>query len=267
MDEACKLGKFFNIVFDNLGIGRMLFCPKFYRPTDGKNTETTAISSVFFYELCLGELYLHSVIKGLNRWKGILGEYNGEFQGNWKYYALSKRMNSIRLYGGDEDDYNPDGSVRTEVDNERLSCFTVINDLIPNEKDLFKDSRPSDLSYFARMLITCGKIDIGDIFKSCFGKKLLTYRMEEGKMVENSFSEEILIRIENENSAFLVANTLFAVCKRVRELVDGVKGLDRYEDNREFLSSKLPAGINGLLNLEVEPLNVFDPADIIEGVN
>ncbi|MDR0573028.1 MAG: hypothetical protein LBG96_03180 [Tannerella sp.] len=261
VDDGSKLGKFFNIVFDKICVSRILFSPKFYEREEKENVRIRATSSIHFYELCLGELYLHSVITGLNRWKEILSEYNGEFQGRWKYYALSKRMDAIRRYGGEDGDYNPDGSIREGVDNARLSCYTVVNDLVSSDyRDIFTDSRPENLFHFARQIVTGESMSITDMFKSCFGKKLPTYRMEGGQMVEIRFSEELLMRIERENSACLVANTLLAVCNRISELVDTVKSLDRYQDNGKFLSAILPSDIDKLFNMEVEPLAIFDPA-------
>jgi hypothetical protein len=261
VDDGSNLGKFFNKVFDKLGTSRILFSPRYYEREGKEGTGVQAASPIPFYELCLGELYLHSVISGLNRWKEILGEYNGEFQGRWKYYAHSKRMDSIRRYGGEEDDYNPDGSIRMKVDNERLSCYTVVEQLVSSDyRDIFTETGPENLLKFAHYIVIGESMDTASMFKHCFGKRLPTYRMEDGKMVENRYSEELLMRIERTDTACLVANILLEVSSRIKYLTDAVRDLDKYQDNGTFLKTILPSEIDRLLNLEVEPLNVFDPS-------
>ncbi|MDR1348023.1 MAG: hypothetical protein LBJ63_06290 [Prevotellaceae bacterium] len=261
VDESTALGRFINIVFSKLFMARAISAPISYEAVKekGKKIENhKERAALHFYDLCLGELYLHSIIDNLNRWQRILKEYNEEFQSNWRYYASSKRLDSIREYGGEADDYNDDGSIKTDVSDEELLNYSVIGDLIPDSwSDTFIHTIPQDLYPFASFIPVNEKINAFEIFEQCFGKKPTTYRMENGIMKENTFADELIHRIEREDSAELTANTLIAVCVEAIFIVCTTKELDRNKNNEGFLSKFLPAYINNLFELKIEPIQIF----------
>ncbi|MCL1933272.1 MAG: hypothetical protein FWF53_05640 [Candidatus Azobacteroides sp.] len=260
VDDSTDLGKFFNIIFDKLNIVRMIYCPQSYESLRIEGEEPgnvkTALADVF-YDLCLGELYLHGVIKNLNRWQELINEYNVGFVSSWKYYAISKRTDAINEYGGDESDYNEDGSVRPAGDDDLIS-YSIIKYLVPDDRrDIFVTTRTGDLFRFAELITASGKFDVTDAIRKCFKVKIPSYRSENGEMIENTFADELIYRIEKEDSAVLIANTLMTVCNEIRRMINEVKRLDKKSDNKEFFS-RLPYRIRDIFDLKVEPCNFFE---------
>jgi len=263
IDESSNLAKFFNTVFSKLDIARMMHAPVSYdriKTTEGVVENHKEYCASRFYELCLGELYLHSIINNLNRWQKLLEEYNGEFQSSWRYYAMSKRMDLIKEYGGEESDYNEDGSIKTIVNDDCLSGYSIIGDLVnDNCLDIFIETNPEDLYDFASYIVINENINIIDLFEKTFGKKLTSYRLRDGEMIENTFADEIINKIEKEDSACLTANTLLGVAVSVKSLINNIKKLDKKQDNKDFLSVFLPFEIQNILDLRITSLNIFKP--------
>ena len=263
IDESSNLAKFFNTVFSKLDIARMMHAPVSYdriKTTEGVVENHKEYCASNFYKLCLGELYLHSIINNLNRWQKLLEEYNGEFQSSWRYYAMSKRMDLIKEYGGEESDYNEDGSIKTIVNDDCLSGYSIIGDLVnDNCLDIFIETNPEDLYDFASYIVINENINIIDLFEKTFGKKLTSYRLRDGEMIENTFADEIINKIEKEDSACLTANTLLGVAVSVKSLINNIKKLDKKQDNKDFLSVFLPFEIQNILDLRITSLNIFKP--------
>jgi hypothetical protein len=255
VDESTKLGKLINTAFDKLITVRMMCCPQFY----AQETENQkALTSGLFYDLCLGELYLHSLVENLHQWQEILYKYNGEFEGRWKYYAASKRLDYIKADGGDEDDYLEDGSVKTNISEEELTQYSVVDDLVPDYcRSIFLDTKPENLMRFFQYIVINSNLNINDVFQRATGKTLKTYRIEDEEMVENTFVDELFLKIDKEDSATLVVNTLFSVVLQINILIKKISELNKANDNRQFLSM-LPKLIQDILDVKIELVNVFE---------
>jgi len=253
VDGSTTLGKFFNIVLDKLDILRAVYYPHSYetlRISGHKTEEVKLISGNVFYDICLGELYFHSVIENLTRWQEVINEYIVDFNCKWKYYAVSKRMNSIGKYGCDKNDCS--------ASEDELTLYSIINNLGSNDwQDMFLTARSVDLYPLALKLKVFGSIDVNDMFQKCFKVKIPSYRLENGEMIENSFADELIYRIEREDSAVLAANTLMTVCNEICRMINDVKRLDMKSDNKDFFNH-LPYRIQDILDLNVEPKNFFD---------
>ena len=98
IDDDSLLANFFNKVLGNLDMERIISAPRTYRHKDDENSRYCID---LFYDTCLWEMYLHQFIYKLNGWIKTLDEYLTEFSGSWKYYASSKRIESVNEYGGD----------------------------------------------------------------------------------------------------------------------------------------------------------------------
>ncbi|MDR2057656.1 MAG: hypothetical protein LBP83_05135 [Dysgonamonadaceae bacterium] len=254
VDESTKLGKFFNLVLSNLEISRILHAPKTFIRKDSALYEHLPCSEHEFYRLCLLEIYLHSIISNLHRWKEETKEYINEFSCRWRYYASAKRLESIREYGGGEEDYKPDGSIKTAVGNEVLSHYHIAEYLAPDMNDIFTQTELSDLIFISGHLITESKMDISDMLQGAFGgERPKSYRMENGKMIQNEWTDDILRKVQNENDAWLTVDTLFGVFHEVATLVNTVKNMSRTDDHEAFFR-RLPGKIQDLIDLNIEPL-------------
>jgi hypothetical protein len=258
VDGSSKLGRFFNEVFDKMYPTRILSAPSIYmkesKDTEGAHIEYGMIvkSAILFYKTCQIELYFHAVMNGLEYWINILAKYNGQFESNWNYYAASKRVDCINEYGGEEEDYEPDGSIKVDVDDDKLKSYTVVHDLLNEDvKDVFTQTPIEGICDFARFILKNGCIDAIDLLQNASGKRLKTYRRENGKMVENTFSDEVIQKLEKEESYCHAANTLIAVGIEIATLVAAIKQLDENKDNKSFFYTYLPEKIQDILNLRI----------------
>ena len=122
VDNSTKLGKLFNRCMDSVDTMRIISSP-----VDFSEKENTNVA-VMFYDSCLIELYLHSVIDSLNRLRSIANKYINEFGCNWKYYATCNRSDLIQEYGGDENDYDDSGNIVPATD-EKLISYSIVSDI------------------------------------------------------------------------------------------------------------------------------------------
>ena len=77
----------------------------------------------YIYCSCLlFEDYASSFVAKLRQIINTISIYDTEFGFRWKYYASSKRINLIKEYGGDDEDYNKDGSVITLGIPDEKTC-------------------------------------------------------------------------------------------------------------------------------------------------
>jgi hypothetical protein len=195
---------------------------------------------------------MHSIFRNLTEWKKIVNEYNTEFYGSWKFYATSKRMESIKKYGGEEDDYNSDGTIRTSATDAELERYSVIRDLVHDDwKDIFLKTKPFDLHSFYTGIALQAEISLGDIFKSISGKRIKSYRKgEDGKMIENTWVDEAMSKAEDQLAAGQITDMLYSAVCAVCGLIDEVRGLNRADDNKEFFQS-LNRRIQNIFDLEI----------------
>jgi hypothetical protein len=192
----------------------------------------------------------------LHQWQEILYKYNGEFEGRWKYYAASKRLDYIKEYGGGEDDYLEDGSVKTNISEEELTQYSVLDDLVSDFfRSIFIETKPENLMSFFQYIVINSNLNINDIFQRTTGKTLKTYRIEDEQMVENTFADEVLQKIDYEDSALLLVNTLFSVVLQINILIKKISELDKANDNRQFLSM-LPELIQDILDVKIVPVDM-----------
>jgi hypothetical protein len=264
VDGSSKLGRFFNEVFKKIDTARTLSAPSIHMKAN-EDTEGVHIgqgmivkSAILFYKICQIELYFHAVINGLENWINILAQYNGEFESNWSYYAGSRRVDCIDRYGGEEEDYEPDGSIKVDVDDDKLTSYTIVHDLLgAGLIDIFTQTPIEGICDFAWLIANSARIDTNDIFQKVSGKRLKTYRRENGKMVENTFSDEVIQKLEKEESYCHAANTLIAVGIEIISLVTCIRELDEKKDNKSFFYTYLPERIQDILNLRVDTPDDF----------
>ncbi|MDR0682036.1 MAG: hypothetical protein LBG15_09355 [Dysgonamonadaceae bacterium] len=262
VDESSELGRFFNLVFSKLNIPRIIHAPKIFA---GKEDERRQYKAEAFYRLCLSEMYLHSIIDNLCKWKKETEEYINEFSCRWRYYASAKRLESIRQYGGDPDDYNPDGSIKNTVDDKILSSYHIAEHLAPSDwNEIFTQTRLTDLLFIADLIIIESKMDIADIFqKAVGGERLKTFRMEDGKMIENDWADDLMRKSQDENNAVLTVDTLFSILYEVTTIAEEMKTISRTDDNDDFFR-RLPRRIQNLFDLK--NIETFPLSEIIQNI-
>jgi hypothetical protein len=221
---------------------------------DGWNNTEQAL---MFYELCLMEQYLHSIIHNLTEWQALTTIYAGEFQYSWKYFALSNRMDLIKEYGGEDDDYNEDGSIRTNFSDEELITDTIVAELSDTHtKSIFHSTTPMDCLTMCNMLVFLGANCIIDFLKNSSGKPIKTFRKDDdGELIENDWMDEAMHKAAKELAHEDLATILWSVLLAVYALVLQVKDLPKTEDNKEFFMS-LPKKIDHIFQLRIQPIKL-----------
>lgn len=252
--DDSRMAKTFNTMFDKLDIVRVCSAPLIFEQT--KNDEQIAM----FFETCLWEKYLHEVVSKLNYWGKVLDEYFCDFEGSWKYYAASHRLESLQEGGGNDDDYNEDGSVRKDnLTDKDLIPYSVIGDLIFDDwMDIVQDTTNENLYGLCAALQVRSKVSITDILKECFGQEIQTYKQDaNGNRVPMSFADKILAQVSGEVDAEAYSAIVILVCDGVREILSQLKSLDRPQDNKEVLQS-IRRDIGLLLDLRFEEMTLVN---------
>jgi hypothetical protein len=248
VDDSTELGKLFNLAFEKLATTRIMYAPRtFFR---AGLSEVKQLCEKNFYGLCLGEIYMHSVIDTLAQWKQTSEQYITEYDCRWKYYAADQRLKLIREWGGSEDDYNPDGSVKTSVGEEQLKEFSVVEDLIPEYNDVFTQTQLEDLVFLALHLFAEADTDINDFFQKETGKRLTTYHYQNGQMIANDWADELLHKASEKEAASVLIDALFGAFFAVIQLASEVRELNPADDNRDFFLN-FPQRIQNIFELRI----------------
>lgn len=249
VEDGSNLGLLFNEVFDALEPSRSVSAPDTSSVNGWKDQKKQAVT---FYDMCLLEIYLHNIIETLSEWKTVSTRYNDEFHGSWKYYAVSRRLEGIRESGGEDDDYNEDGSIKTDVSDEKLIEDTVLTELAhPHWKSIFLSTEPSDCLKYCYMIIQAGNYSFKDAIVEKTGKTFKTYRLEDGQMIENDWMDDALHKVEKQLAHDKVALLLWSALIALRNLVNEIQKLPQTEDHKEFFQS-LPQRIQNILDLKIQ---------------
>lgn len=246
IDDKSKLAFFFNEVLSKLDIIRIFSCPTTFEKLDKG-------IALRFYEGCLWEMYFHKVVSKLNHWNTLLYNYFTEYEGSWKYYASSKRLELIKEYGGEDSDYDSSGNIRTlNLSTEDLKHYTIVSDMIPDDwEDIAQETKPEHLETLCISLKVEAKTSLTDIFKKSTGQELTMYKEENGKMVPMTFADKALSQASDEAFADGYSALILYVCKEMQFIIERIKGLDKFKDNKEELES-ISVVINDLLNLKIK---------------
>lgn len=246
IEHDCNLAKLFNHAIRHLERVRIVSAPIDFFQKDGTRSEQI----VMFYESCLWELYLHGVVNKLETWKNAINEYLGEYNGSWKYYASSKRLDSIREHGGEPEDFDENGEIRTEglTDNE-LEGYTLKYDLDDQVRNAAISAYPRNLESMFYMLIGFASLHPIEIINMALGSNLKQYKQdEEGNMVEMTFAEKAQQKAMNQTSMDDLVKILVAVVYEFRSLVQFIENVPSFEDYKDELTDFNMKVIN-LMNL------------------
>lgn len=248
VDDDTNLGKLFNFAFRYCRMPLMSCAPRTFSSYGNDWEECAGV----FFQLRLAEMYLHSIIENICRWKADAEIYNTEFGGSWKYYASSKRIDSIRECGGDDDDYNADGSIKTKVSKRVLRYYTIVEVLSDRDWcNIFTDTYPSDMCFFCRLIVSAQNLSINDIFRKMGKQPITMYKKEGNNMVACDWTDEAMMKAERQSSSEEFVDVLFGVFVAVRNLVDEMLALKPMEDNKDFFLA-LPGRIQNILDCKIE---------------
>lgn len=153
VDNTCKLASFLNNVLEELDIVRIISGPKTF---DYVKTHKNIQKEVWmFYESCLWERWLTEIVPKLTDWVNCIDTYFNEYLGSWKFFAAADRINCIREFGGEPEDYDADGNIIAEgISDEELAHYSVLSRLVQDDwMDIVQDTSPDDLDGMYSVLV------------------------------------------------------------------------------------------------------------------
>lgn len=244
-DEA-RLASFFNSIMRRLNPMRMMCAPKsFHRVKD-----IAAFQDEKYCDFCRNEMWMHEVIITLRDWEEILDEYFGEFEGAWKYYAASKRLEYLEENEEEETEATRD---------EDYYPFSVVTDLYDEEfTDIVSETVPDDLNGLCGDLFSNAKMDIVSGLRKKFGaeKVQMFKETEDGEVVPLSQEEYELNNISFQVQADDDIKRIKAISAVICTLYEMIKSCPCNEDNTETLTDVREAA-KALLDLDFDTLDTI----------
>lgn len=232
INDEGRLAFLFNKIIEHLNITRIISAPQTFSGLNERH------GCDLFYSTCLWEMYLHGVVSRLKSWIESLEEYETEYSSSWKYYAASRRLDFIKKYGGEEEDYNEDGSIRTiGVSDKELESYSILSVLVFNDwRDIVQETSPTDLSGLIAALQTDASFSTSDIVKEGLGIDLPFYKIDEnGDMVKATFADNVLQKAVKGNTADYLSSALLYICNEMQSIIQSIRSMDKAKDNKEEL--------------------------------
>ena len=256
VNENCVLAVFFNKIIGELETVRIFSSPRTFEDTKKENKDYSAI----FYQTVLWELWFHGVVERLNEWNEILNEYFSEYEGKWKFYACSKRIESINEYGGEESDYNEDGSIRTlNLTEDDLRHHTALGEMVQDDwRDIVQETTCADFQYMIKCLKAHASFSLPDVFKEFFGIEITTYKQDEnGNMVPMNFADKAMDKAVEQYTADGMAIGITLVCEFIQRIIRDIRAMDMFSDNRDKLI-QLHKDVRNILDFNLDKVSYVE---------
>ena len=235
VEVTCEYDKLVNKILKSFQTAAIIMQPRTFEDIHDERKSDMALGH-FTNILCVEWLKESSM--RLRKWTNIINSYITEFNGQWKYYAASKRLEFLKEYSGDDSDYDNDGNIRTEgLTDEEYKSFTVMNDLYDDGfRDIIQDAIPEDLYHFTATVSADASIDIRDMFG---GKHVPVYKVDnDGTIREVSVAEQevdkAVRQVTADDTVTLFTLTFYAIwyiCRQLQSLAEN----HPYENNVVFL--------------------------------
>lgn len=229
IDDDSLIASFFNTCLKGCNTAMIFSAPRTFTQHDGN----------YIYCSCLlFEDYASSFVAKLRQIINTISIYDTEFGFRWKYYASSKRINLIKEYGGDDEDYNKDGSVITlGIPDEKLASYSVVADLYEeNVIDNVQDTMPRDLQRITTIMQMNASTTITDMFEQAIGKTVLPSKVDEdGNIKYMSRMDVEMGKAINKADADTQIQMLYLTCGAMQYILTCIKNLSKTKDNKEEL--------------------------------
>jgi hypothetical protein len=237
------LVELFNLSLDKLNTLRMTTAPA---NTNLMEYNHTSVYSTF-YLICQYEIYLHEAVNLLRQWKTEAKIYCNEFAASWRYYALSTNLDLIKRYGGEDSDYNQDGTIRTNWTDEELQSSALINSWL-EFNNIVLTSKAEDFNQVMDFIENKTKFDVFEIFEQSMGKELTQYVKEaDGSFKPLDWADKQIFRAKENAHNDTVISLIKSFMISITALVKEIEALHWNEDNKDFFN-KLPQRIDHLFN-------------------
>lgn len=252
IESELPLSKAFNRIISKISLLRIMSLPRTFSDATG---ELSAFKMQSYYETVLWEKWLHGVFKRLEEWANTINEYFDEYVGSWEYYALSKRLVFINEYGSDdEEDYNPDGTVKTHgLTHEQLKYHTVFSDLYYDGVDIVQDTKPEDLFSLISTIKANSQLSIIDVLQQVSGKQIESYVLDESENLRPAtFVDKVEMKILEMVEADDLSKIVYTIALKMESLTKKIEAVYRsdriYQDNHDLLKAIL-SEISSIMHL------------------
>lgn len=253
IDDSSPLAGFFNSLMKDMQCTRTLVAPSSFN----REAEIAGFEDEKFCDFCRYEVWMHSVIERLNFWCDEIKEYMNEFEGNWKYFAASSRLSSIKEYGGEDDDFYEDGTIRKEgLDDSVYEPFSIVSYLSDGGfNDIVVNTHIDDLKGMLADIVAISHIDLFANMKKAFGSNIEAYKKDENGVMRKVSSEE------HDMDVALKKVSAADNAERVKCIIDGIelivrilKSFEYNNDNKEGLQT-VSVISTALLNMDFKAVN------------
>lgn len=229
IDDDSLIASFFNTCLKGCNTAMIFSAPRTFAQHNGN----------YIYCSCLlFEDYASSFVAKLRQIINTISIYDTEFGFHWKYYASSKRINLIKEYGGDDEDYNKDGSIITlGIPDEKLATYSIINDLYEQDAvDIVQDTTPRDLQRITAIIQMDASTTITDMFEQAINKTVLPSKVDEdGNIKYMSRMDVEMDKAINKADADTQIQMLYLTCGAMQYILTCIKNLSKTKDNKEEL--------------------------------
>ena len=265
IESDLPLAIVFNKVISKITTLWIMTRPRIFDDIKG---EEAAFKMMTFYQILLWEKWLHEVVQRLQEWTTTIDEYFGEFNGSWEYYALSKRLDFLKEFGGDDEDYNPDGSIKTtDITHEQLKYQTIFFDLYHDCVDIVQDTHPQDLYPLVNANETNSRVSIIDILQKVSGKEVTAYTMgDDGNLRPVTFADRELHKVSEMVEAHDYGQVIYITALLMEQLTKGIETVAKSEtaffDNHDLLRA-IQSDAEAILSLNFEDTRHFKSSKTI----
>ena len=255
----------FNKVISKITTLWIMTRPRIFDDTKG---EEAAFKMITYYQILLWEKWMHGVVQRLKEWTSTIDEYFDEFNGSWEYYALSKRLDFLNEFGGDDEDYNADGSIKTtDITREQLKYHTVFSDLYHDCVDIVQDTHPQALYPLINDLEANSHVSIIDILQKVSGKEVTAYIMgDDGNLRPVTFADRELHKVSEMVEAHDYGQVIYITALLMEQLTKGIETVAKSEtaflDNHEILRA-IQSDAEAILSLNFEDTRHFKSSKTI----
>ena len=255
IDSELPLAKAFNRIISDLELLRIMTTPRIF--SDSTDNEAP-FRMQNYYLTVLWERWLHGVFNRLVEWVNTISTYFDEYNGSWEYYALSQRLEFIKEYGSDdEDDYNPDGTIKTTgITHEQLKFHTIFRDLYHDCVDIVQDTKPDDLYPMITTLDAKSRFSVIDVLQKSTGQQVTSYILDKkGHLRPATFADKELIKVSEMVKAMDNGQLVYTIAQIMESMTSEIESIAKsdkaFSDNHDLLNAILH-DTTSILNLHLD---------------
>ena len=162
----------------------------------------------------LSKIWLEEIPRRIRMWKNVINEFKTEFNSSPRFYAVCKKLESVKEYGPEDSDLNENGDMLWEdgshIPDENLKSSMIFNDLYYDGcRDIIQDFIPSDVIHICSDIQADAAFDFRDIFAGITKHIPDSYTFDEdGNAHKVTFEEHEMMKAVNGANAIRFSDVL-----------------------------------------------------------